>query len=117
MTNIVYSAGTVLATTSAKYAVKTLVQTLGPSASTLAMANVEVNLATIPEGKNIVVKWRNKPLFIRHRTQAMIENERKVPLSDLRDPETDEQRVQNPKWLVCVGICTHLGKLIRSFLL
>ncbi|VDN98567.1 unnamed protein product [Rodentolepis nana] len=102
-------AGTVLATTSAKYAVKTLVQTLGPSASTLAMANVEVNLATIPESKNIVIKWRNKPLFIRHRTQEMIENERKVPLSDLRHPETDEQRVKDPKWLVCIGICTHLG--------
>lgn len=102
-------AGTVLATTSAKHAVKTLIQTLGPSASTLAMANVEVNLANIPESKNIVVKWRNKPLFIRHRTQEMIENERKVPLSVLRDPETDEQRVKDPKWLVCVGICTHLG--------
>ena len=102
-------AGTVLATTSAKYAVKTLVQTLGPSASTLALANLEVNLASIPEGKNIAVKWRNKPLFIRHRTQNMINQEREVPLSALRHPETDEQRVKDPKWLVCVGVCTHLG--------
>ncbi|KAM7543301.1 hypothetical protein Aperf_G00000007308 [Anoplocephala perfoliata] len=102
-------AGTVLATASAKYAVKTLVETLGPSASTLAIATLEVNLASIPEGKNIAIKWRNKPLFIRHRTQEMIDRERKVPLSALRDPETDEQRVQDPKWLVCIGICTHLG--------
>ncbi|KAL5107355.1 Cytochrome b-c1 complex subunit Rieske mitochondrial [Taenia crassiceps] len=102
-------AGTVLATTSAKYAVKTLIQTIGPSASTLALANLEVNLASIPAGKNVVFKWRDKPLFVRHRTQSMIDQERSVPLSDLRDPETDEQRVQDPKWLVCVGICTHLG--------
>lgn len=104
------SAGTILATTSAKYAVKTLIQTIGPSASTLALANLEVNLASIPEGKNVVFKWRNKPLFVRHRTQSMIDQERSVPLSDLRDPETDEQRVKDPKWLVCVGVCTHLGR-------
>ncbi|CDS36988.1 ubiquinol cytochrome c reductase Rieske [Echinococcus multilocularis] len=102
-------AGTVLATTSAKYAVKTLIQTIGPSASTLALANLEVSLASIPEGKNVVFKWRNKPLFVRHRTQSMIDQERSVPLSALRDPETDEQRVKDPKWLVCVGVCTHLG--------
>uniref|UniRef100_A0A5K3FC79 Cytochrome b-c1 complex subunit Rieske, mitochondrial n=1 Tax=Mesocestoides corti TaxID=53468 RepID=A0A5K3FC79_MESCO len=102
-------AGTVMATTTAKYAVKTLVQTLGPSAKTLALANLEVNLASIPEGKNIVVKWRNKPLFIRHRTQDMIDQERDVPLTALRDRQTDEERVQDPKWLVCLGICTHLG--------
>jgi ubiquinol-cytochrome c reductase iron-sulfur subunit len=27
----------------------------------------------------------------------------------LRDPATDASRVQNPEWLVIVGICTHPG--------
>ena len=67
-------------------------------------------MASIPEGKNIALKWRDKPLFIRHRSQNMIDQERSVPLSALRDPETDEQRVKDPKWLVCVGVCTHLGE-------
>ena len=24
-------------------------------------------------------------------------------------PQTDEERVIDPKWVICVGICTHLG--------
>mmetsp|Transcript_5316 Transcript_5316/g.22562 ORF Transcript_5316/g.22562 Transcript_5316/m.22562 type:complete len:105 (-) Transcript_5316:626-940(-) len=31
------------------------------------------------------------------------------PESDLRDPEPDQQRVQDPKWCVVLGVCTHLG--------
>lgn len=38
------------------------------SADVLAVAKVEVDLASIPEGKNAVIKWRGKPIFIRHRT-------------------------------------------------
>ncbi len=104
-----------MATTTAKYAVKTLVTTLGPSAKTLALSSLEVNLASIPEGKNVVMKWRNKPLFIRHRTAEQIESERNVQLGDLRHKETDEERVQDPKWLVCLGVCTHLGKSVNIF--
>lgn len=100
-----------MAATTAKYAVKTMIQTLGPSAKTLAMASIEVNLSGIKEGKNAVFMWRNKPLFVRHRTDEEIATERAVPLSDLRDPQEDSERVKDPKWLVCLGICTHLGKL------
>jgi hypothetical protein len=42
--------------------------TLSASADVLALAKVEVNLSNIPEGKNVVIKWRGKPVFIRHRT-------------------------------------------------
>ncbi|OON13809.1 ubiquinol-cytochrome c reductase, iron-sulfur subunit [Opisthorchis viverrini] len=101
--------GGVVATTAAKYTVKTFVMPLGPTAKTLAEASTEVNIASIPEGKNLVVKWRNKPLFVRHRTQEEIERERSVPLHELRHPQTDESRVQRPEWLICLGVCTHLG--------
>ena len=55
------------------------------------------------------VIWRKQPVFIRHRTAAEIAEAEAVPLSDLKDPETDAQRVERPEWLIMVGICTHLG--------
>jgi ubiquinol-cytochrome c reductase iron-sulfur subunit len=42
------------------------------SADVLALAKVEVDMASIPEGKNVIIKWRGKPVFIRHRTAAGI---------------------------------------------
>jgi ubiquinol-cytochrome c reductase iron-sulfur subunit len=53
--------------------------------------------------------WRGKPVFIRRRTQAEIDEAKKVNLADLPHPEEDSDRAQNPEWLVMVGICTHLG--------
>lgn len=82
---------------------------MSASADVLAMAKVEIDIAAIPEGKNVIVKWRGKPVFIRHRTEAEIEEANKVDLSVLRDPQKDEDRVTKPDWLVMVGVCTHLG--------
>jgi len=95
------------------YATKTIVVDLveykGAPKDQLALASIEVNLADIPEGKSGTFMWRGKPCFVRHRTQEQIDTERSVPLSELRDPQRDEDRVQKPEWLVVVGICTHLG--------
>jgi ubiquinol-cytochrome c reductase iron-sulfur subunit len=30
-------------------------------------------------------------------------------MSELKDPATDESRVQRAPWLIVVGVCTHLG--------
>ncbi len=95
---------------SAKALVHDIVANVAPSADVLALAKIEVKLSEIPEGKNVVVKWRSKPLFIKHRTQAEIDQERSVDISTLRDPQTDESRVQKPEWLVLLGVCTHLGE-------
>jgi len=48
-------------------------------------------------------------VFVRHRTPQEIEAARAVPLSELRDPQTDQQRVKKDEWLVMIGVCTHLG--------
>ena len=56
-----------------------------------------------------MVTWRGKPVFIRHRTQKEIEQARSVVIGDLRDAQSDEERTQKPKWLIVVGVCTHLG--------
>ena len=73
------------------------------------MAKVEIDLSEIPEGKNIIIKWRGKPVFIRHRTQDEIADARSVEWKSLRDPQPDEDRVKKPEWLIMLGVCTHLG--------
>ncbi|KAJ3297999.1 hsp70 nucleotide exchange factor fes1 [Borealophlyctis nickersoniae] len=79
------------------------------SADVLAMAKVEVDMAQIPEGRNVTIKWRGKPVFIRHRTADEIAEANQVNMSELRDPETDADRTKDPEWLVMLGVCTHLG--------
>lgn len=86
-----------------------LADQMNPDASTLAMASVEVDLGAIPEGQIVTVKWRGGPLFVRHRTKTEIEAAQNVEISELRDPQTDAQRVKKPEWLIVVGVCTHLG--------
>jgi len=88
-----------------------LVHSMNPAADVLALSSVEVDLDRIQPGQTIKVQWRGVPVFIRHRTPADIEESRKVDVKELRDPETDETRVQkgHEQWLVMVGVCTHLG--------
>lgn len=86
-----------------------LVDTMNPSADVLALASTEVDLSSVEEGMSITVKWRGKPVFIRHRTAAEIEEAGAVDLGELRDPQPDSERAEKPEWLVMVGVCTHLG--------
>jgi ubiquinol-cytochrome c reductase iron-sulfur subunit len=52
----------------AKNSITDVLVNMSASADVMALSKVEVNLASIPEGKNVVLKWRGKPIFIRHRT-------------------------------------------------
>ncbi|TCD61577.1 hypothetical protein EIP91_008232 [Steccherinum ochraceum] len=99
----------VLSASVAKSTVTEFLATMAASADVLALAKVEVELASIPEGKNVIIKWRGKPVFIRHRTQSEIEEARTYDWKSLRDPEADESRTKKPEWLVMLGVCTHLG--------
>ena len=69
------------------------INNLNPAADTLALSSVEVNVQPIQVGQAVTVKWRGKPLFIRHRTPEEIKAAEAVPLADLRDPQTDNSRV------------------------
>ncbi|NXS63472.1 UCRI protein, partial [Brachypteracias leptosomus] len=93
----------------AKNVVTQFVSSLSASADVLALSKIEIKLSDIPEGKNMAFKWRGKPLFVRHRTQAEINQEAGVDVSTLRDPQHDLDRVQKPEWVILVGVCTHLG--------
>jgi len=86
-----------------------LISSLNPSQDVLALASTEVDISQIEVGQAITVKWRGKPVFIRRRTPEEIKAADSVDISTLRDPQTDEQRVQKPEWLIVVGVCTHLG--------
>jgi ubiquinol-cytochrome c reductase iron-sulfur subunit len=86
-----------------------IIDSMNPSKDVLALSSTEVDLSPIEEGQAITVVWRGKPVFIRHRTAAQIEDAGKVPLEDLIDPEPDAKRAEKPQWLIMVGVCTHLG--------
>lgn len=87
------------------------INSMNPSADVLALSSVEVDLSPIQAGQSIKVKWRGKPVFVRHRTKEEIEAAEKVTVSELRDPQADDTRVQkgHEEWLIVVGVCTHLG--------
>ena len=86
-----------------------LIDQMNPSADTLALSSIEVDLSSVKEGQAITVVWRKKPVFIRHRSKAEIKTAQAVDLKNLADPEPDSKRVKKPEWLIMVGICTHLG--------
>ena len=77
----------------------------------LALSSIEVDISGIEPGQTQTVKWRGKPIFIKHRTEDDIAEANSAKMSDLLDPEEDSARVVagQEKWLVTIGICTHLG--------
>jgi len=93
----------------ARLLVVKLVASLSISASAAALATADFDLSSIDYGETLTVKWRGKPIFVRKRTAAEIEEVRAVPMSSLRDPETDEDRVLTDEWVVVLAICPHLG--------
>jgi ubiquinol-cytochrome c reductase iron-sulfur subunit len=99
-----------------------LIDQMNPDAAALSLASIEVDLTPIEEGQAITAMWQGKPVFVRNRTQAEIAAAKAVSLSDLKDPTaqlvggadlpaTDENRTKpgQEKWLVLIGVCTHLG--------
>ena len=100
---------------------------MNPNSATPPLAVTDVDLAPIAPGQMILVTWRGKPIFIRHRTEAEVRLARSTPLTELRDryarnealpektPAADENRTQegHDSWLVVVGLCTHLGCLLK----
>mmetsp|Transcript_6570 Transcript_6570/g.14660 ORF Transcript_6570/g.14660 Transcript_6570/m.14660 type:complete len:257 (+) Transcript_6570:96-866(+) len=94
---------------SARAIVVKLLGNISPAADVLAMAFSEFELADMEYGKSLTVTWRGKPLFIRRRTPEEIQVERNVGMDQLRDPETDDDRVINPEFVIVLAICPHLG--------
>lgn len=104
-------------------AVWPLINQMNPSADVLALASIRVDVGAVDPGTQITVLWQGKPVFIRSRTEEDIAEARAVDINDLPDPSannsnlpngeaaTDENRSLDAegKWLVQMGVCTHLG--------
>ena len=101
------------------FALAPFVVSLKPSARAQALgAPVEIDVSPLAPGEMIRVEWRGKPVWVLHRTPAMID---RLPANAdlLRDPASDEPqqpdyaandyRSRKPEYLVVVGSCTHLG--------
>jgi ubiquinol-cytochrome c reductase iron-sulfur subunit len=104
-----------------------LIDQMNPDADTLAHGGpFDVDLGPIEPGQQIVVKWREHPVFIVRRTPAAVKrlSDPKL-LARLRDPSSQERqqppyaanatRSLEPEYLVLVGVCTHLGCIPNFF--
>ena len=88
-----------------------LIDQMNPSGDTLALASIEYDISKVVEGMQATVKWRGKPVFVRHRTKKEIAEAVADDNAALRDPAKDADRHKPGKaeWLILVGVCTHLG--------
>lgn len=92
-------------------AILPFIDSMNPSQDVQALASVEVNITNIKAGEEKKVMWRGKPIFIKRRTKEEIEAAQGVEMTELKDPQSDADRVKVGKeeWLITIGICTHLG--------
>jgi ubiquinol-cytochrome c reductase iron-sulfur subunit len=87
-----------------------LIDQMNPASDVLD-DNITFDLDQTPAGQQAMLRWRRKPLFIRHRTEAEIAAAEAEPLAKLRYPEPDARRVKpgHAAWLVLLGVCTFEG--------
>jgi len=104
-----------------------LINQMNPDAATLAAGGpLEADLSKVAPGQQILVRWRGRPIFITHRTEALLKELRSASLlARLADPRSEElqqppyaknwHRSVKPEFGVLVGICTHLGCIPNFF--
>jgi ubiquinol-cytochrome c reductase iron-sulfur subunit len=105
-----------VATVGTAAAVWPFIDQMNPAADTRAMSTTEVDLSAIPVGAEIKAVWQGAPVFVRHRTPEEINRALADDFAQLKDPQTDEARIQQkdgsagkPEWLILKANCTHLG--------
>ena len=98
-----------------------LVSQMNPDASTLAAGGpVDLDISKIEPGQQVVVRWRERPVFVFHRTPETLKTLQDPKLiAVLSDPNSQQvqqapyatnwHRSIKPEFGVLVGICTHLG--------
>lgn len=89
---------------------------MNPAADTRALSTTEVDLSSIEVGQQIKVMWQGKPVFVRHRTTTEISSAVRDDFANLKDPQTDADRIAQedgqagkPEWIILQANCTHLG--------
>lgn len=85
------------------------IASLEPTKELIEAGEVEIDISDIKPGDIKIFDWRNTPVFVLRRTPEMIKGTEEIKPQSLIDPATVEERTENEDWLVCIGICTHLG--------
>jgi len=98
-----------------------LVDQMNPDASTLAAGGpVDLDVSKIDEGGQVMIRWRERPIFVFHRAKSTLDSmQGQQMVALLSDPNSEEpqqppyatnwHRSLKPEYGVLVGICTHLG--------
>lgn len=98
-----------------------LIEQMKPDAATLAAGGpVDLDLSHLQPGQQIVVRWRERPIFVTNRLVKVLQSLQDQKLmEELADPQSKElqqppyarnwHRSVKPEYAVLVGICTHLG--------
>ena len=119
--DFLYIASATVAAVGAAAALVPLIDQMNPDASTLAAGGpVDLDISKIEEGAQIVVRWRQRPIFVFRRSKATLDAMQSSQMTALlADPNsgqvqqppyaTNWHRSIKPEFGVLVGICTHLG--------
>jgi ubiquinol-cytochrome c reductase iron-sulfur subunit len=119
--DFLYIASGMVGAVGAVAALVPLIDQMNPDASTLAAGGpVDVDVSKIEAGSQILVRWRERPIWIYHRTPAALKMlQASEDLSLLSDPKSEQEqqppyatnwhRSIKPEYGVLVAICTHLG--------
>lgn len=95
------------------------ISSMSPSAKAKAAgAPVEADISKLAPGQLVIVEWRGKPVWVVNRTEetlaALEGNRDRLSDPDSEEPQQPEyakniNRSINPKYMIVIGICTHLG--------
>jgi ubiquinol-cytochrome c reductase iron-sulfur subunit len=98
-----------------------LIDQMNPDASTLAAGGpVDLDVSKVAEGQQVVIRWRQRPIFVFRRSKETLQSmQSSQMISLLSDPNSEQlqqppyatnwHRSIKPELGVLVGICTHLG--------
>merc|ERR1719502_1056837 len=68
------------------------ISSMAMSEDVKANASTEVDIGAIELGTSVTVKWRGKPVFVRHRSEGEISQAEKVDVGSLKDPQVCQPR-------------------------
>jgi ubiquinol-cytochrome c reductase iron-sulfur subunit len=119
--DFLYIATATVGAVGAAAALAPLIDQMNPDASTLAAGGpVDLDLSKVDEGAQIVIRWRQRPVFVFHRSKQTLDSMQSSQMvSLLSDPDsgqmqqppyaTNWHRSIKPEFGIVIGICTHLG--------
>jgi ubiquinol-cytochrome c reductase iron-sulfur subunit len=119
--DFLYIATAMVGAVGAAAALVPLIDQMNPDSSTLAAGGpVDLDITKIQEGQQVVIYWRQRPIFVFRRSaqtlQSMQSSQMIALLSDPDSAQTQQppyatnwHRSVKPEFGVLVGICTHLG--------